>query len=314
MLRSTSSRLVPVGFIGLGQMGGRMAPNLFKSDLVTELHYYDAAGAAPVDSPLTEGKKLVKHANAGDVAAACKHLVTMLPNGTIVRDVYTNSVLPKLQKGSVLVDCSTVDPQTPKDIGDAALKAGADAFCDAPVSGGVNAAGAGTLTFLVGGPSGNKAAFENGGIEAMLKAMGKNIFRCGDVGAGQVVKLANNLILAQHMVAVSEAMLLGSRLGVDPKVLASCVNASTGRCWTSELYNPFPGVCPEAPASKGYAGGFGAQLMLKDVKLAIDAAKTVDLPVTGAGNAAAEYTALCEKADLKGLDFGAMLKFLDGKK
>ena len=314
MLRASTARLAPIGFIGLGQMGGRMAPNCFKADVCTELHYFDAAGAGPVDSPLTAGKKHVKHGSVADVAAACKHIVTMLPNGAIVRDVYTTGLLPKLQKGTVLIDCSTVDPQTPKDMAKAALAAGAAAFCDAPVSGGVNAAAAGTLTFLVGGPAGDKAAFEALGIEALLKAMGKNVFRCGDVGAGQVVKLSNNLILAQHMVAVSEAMLLGTRLGVDPKVLAQCVNTSTGRCWTSELYNPFPGVCPEAPSSKGYAGGFGASLMLKDVRLAIDAAKTVRLPVTGASNAAAEYAKLCENPELKGLDFASMLKYLDGKK
>lgn len=305
-MRRCSSLLAAYGFIGLGQMGGRMAPNMFKNADCTDLYVYDtSADAANVVVKSATGQKVHVCTSPAEVVAKCKTIITMLPNGHIVRDVY-GGFWDKVQKGTLFIDSSTVDPQTPKDLAQEAQKRGAR-FVDAPVSGGVNAAAAGTLTFMVGGDDAVVAD-----ARKVLEHLGKNIVQCGGTGAGQVVKLCNNMILAQHMVAVSEAMLMGTRLGVDAKTLASVVNTSTGRCWSSELYNPYPGVLPNVPASNEYRGGFGAALMLKDVKLAIDAAESVKLEVRGATNARDVYQAMCDNKN-GGLDFSGVLKHIDGK-
>jgi 3-hydroxyisobutyrate dehydrogenase len=308
MLRRSGSSLAAYGFIGLGQMGGRMAPNLFKSADVDALYVFDTnAASGEAVKAAAAGKKVIVCKTPAEVVANCKTVITMLPNGHIVRDVYSG-FWDKVQPGTLFIDSSTVDPQTPKDMATEA-KSRKARFVDAPVSGGVNAAAAGTLTFMVGA---DDASFED--AKKVLEPMAKNIVRCGDIGAGQVVKLCNNLILAQHMVAVSEAMLMGTKLGVDAKVLANVVNTSTGRCWSSELYNPFPGVLPNVPSSNNYAGGFGAALMLKDVKLAIDAAKSVKLETRGANTACAVYQEMVD-GGMGGLDFSGVIKQIDsGKK
>ena len=319
MLRKNFFVRAPIGFLGLGQMGGRMATNLFKTPedsavMCTELYYYDIAGAAPVGD--LAGLKMMKCGSPAEVARNCKYIVTMLPNAAAVNDCY-DQLLMEVQSGAVLIDSSTIDVETAKKVAEKCISSGAAAFCDAPVSGGVNAAAAGTLTFMVGGPhtaaNQDKEKLYLQAVEPLLKAMGKNIFRCGDIGSGLVVKLCNNLILGQHMLAVSEAMLLGTRLGVDAKTLAGCVNVSTGRCWSSELYNPFPGVCPAVPASNEYKGGFGSTLMLKDLKLALEACKLTGLRAPGAKTAMDEYSKATAKPELKDLDFSAIIKHLDDK-
>lgn len=306
MLRNSIARRAAFGFIGLGQMGGRMAPNLFKSDEVDAVYVFDTASAScDAVAKAAAGKKVVICSSPSEVVKNCKTVITMLPNGDIVRNVY-GGFWSSVQFGTLFIDSSTIDPATPKLLAETAQSKGSR-FCDAPVSGGINAAAAGTLTFMVGA---SEANFVD--AKKVLELMGKNIVRCGDVGAGQVVKLCNNMILAQHMVAVSEAMLMGTKLGVDPKVLAGVVNTSTGRCWSSELYNPYPGILPNVPSSNNYAGGFGAALMLKDVKLAIDAAESVKMNPRGAKTARDVYADMCEKG-MGGLDFSGVIKQVDSQ-
>lgn len=177
---------------------------------------------------------------------------------------------------------------------------------DAPVSGGVGGAEAGTLTFMVGGTPGDFEA-----VKPLLQAMGKNIVLCGGAGTGQIAKLCNNLVLGISMNAVSEAMNLGVRLGADPKVLAAIINTSSGRCWSSEIYNPVPGVLPNVPASRGYTGGFGSPLMAKDLGLALDAAKSVGASLPTGSAAFAVYQLMMANG-YGGKDFSAVYQFLQG--
>jgi 3-hydroxyisobutyrate dehydrogenase len=309
MLRCSVLRREAFGFIGLGQMGARMAPNIFKDGSIDELIVYDVVRDAAVSvqaSPLAAGKKVVIATSPADVVKNCKKILTMLPNGQIVTDVYKNHLIPNLQANSIFIDSSTIDTQTPRDL--AALLKERDAlFFDAPVSGGVNAAAAGALTFMVGAPTAEQFQL----AESILKNFAKSVVHCGDIGTGQVCKLCNNLILGQHMVAVSEAMLMGTRLGVDAKTLAGIFNTSTGRCWSSDTYNPFPGVLPNIPSANEYQGGFGASLMLKDLGLALDAAKSVQLDTKGAQTAHTVYTSMVKESNMGGLDFSGVLKHLD---
>lgn len=311
MLRTTPSRLAAFGFIGLGQMGARMAPNIFKDATVDELIVYDVANEAAVGvqkAAASAGKKVVIASSPADVVKHSTKILTMLPNGAIVSDVYYKHLIPNVQDKSVFIDSSTIDAQTPKDLAKALAAKGA-LFFDAPVSGGVNAAAAGTLTFMVGTP--DDASFSI--AEAILKHFGKSVVHCGATGSGQVCKLCNNLILGQHMVAVSEAMLMGTRLGVDPKTLAGIFNTSTGRCWSGDTYNPYPGIMPNVPSANEYKGGFGASLMLKDLTLALDAAKSVNLDASGAVNAHKVYTSMVKDSNMGHLDFSGVLKHVDEK-
>jgi 3-hydroxyisobutyrate dehydrogenase len=202
-------------------------------------------------------------------------VVTMLPSSPHVRSVYLgeHGILAHVAPGTPLIDCSTIDPLTAREVAMDA-KAKGCAMLDAPVSGGVGGAEAGTLTFMVGGDAKD---FER--ARPVLQAMGKNIVHCGGSGNGQVAKICNNMMLAVEMIATSEGMTLAAKLGMDPKVFASIVNTSSGRCWSSDTYNPYPGVLETAPASRAYAGGFGADLMLKDLTLVTDAAKAARQPV-----------------------------------
>jgi 3-hydroxyisobutyrate dehydrogenase len=202
----------------------------------------------------------------------------MLPSSPHVRDVYLNKdsgILAGLRsagtKNALLIDSSTIDPQSARDVALAAaeVEVGQHDMVDAPVSGGVGGAEAGTLTFMVGAASDKSFAR----VQPVLARMGKNIVHCGGAGTGQVAKVCNNVILGMSMAAVAEGMALGVKLGMDPKVLAGILNTSSARCWSSEIYNPCPGVVATAPASRGYTGGFGVQLMLKDMGLATSAGR-----------------------------------------
>jgi 3-hydroxyisobutyrate dehydrogenase len=209
-------------------------------------------------------------AKSARLAAASGELViTMLPSSPHVKAVYLgdDGVLAGAARGTTLIDSSTIDPHTAREVAVRAAERG-NPMADAPVSGGTGGAEAGTLTFMVGSSA---AVFER--IAPLLRAMGKNIVHCGEAGTGQVAKICNNLLLGITMIGVSEAMNLGSALGIDPKVLAGIINTSSGRCWSSDTYNPYPGVMENVPAARGYTGGFGADLMLKDLGLATDAAK-----------------------------------------
>ncbi|SAK58066.1 3-hydroxyisobutyrate dehydrogenase [Caballeronia calidae] len=287
-----------IGFIGLGHMGGPMAANLLKAghavtafDLVpAALEAAKAAGATLAASPraAAEGAEVV---------------ITMLPAAQHVKAVYLNDdgVLAGVAKGVPLVDSSTIDPATAKLIAEAAAKQG-NPFADAPVSGGVVGAQAGTLTFMVGA---DEALFET--LRPVLSGMGKNMVRCGETGTGQIAKICNNLLLGISMIGVAEAMKLGETLGIDPTKLASIVNTSTGRCWSSDTCNPYPGIVETAPASRGYSGGFGADLMLKDLGLAVDAARGAKQPVFMGALAQQLYQSMSQQG-LGGLDFSGIIK------
>ncbi|ELA7881538.1 3-hydroxyisobutyrate dehydrogenase [Vibrio parahaemolyticus] len=252
-----------IAFIGLGNMGAPMAKNLLKAGLNVEVFDLNpnaveeltALGASSADSV----KQAVQWANV---------VVTMLPASQHVQSVYLgqDGILDSVDSGTLLIDSSTIDPATARLVGEKALQLGIS-FVDAPVSGGVAGAAAGTLTFIVGGSQENFIQ-----AKAVLSNMGKNIFHAGDAGAGQVAKICNNMMLGILMSGTCEALNLGMENGLDPKVLSDIMLQSSGRNWALELYNPCPGVMENTPASNGYQGGFMSQLMAKDLGLAMEAA------------------------------------------
>ena len=229
----------------------------------------------------------------------------MLPASSHVEDLYLGNggVLKVVKPGTLIIDCSTIAPQTAKTVYQAAQAAGC-AMIDAPVSGGTAGAAAGTLTFIVGGET---EALER--ARPLLEKMGKNIFHAGDHGAGQVAKICNNMLLAIHMIGTAEALNLGTSLGLDAKVLSEIINKSSGRNWSSELYNPFPGVMENVPASRGYSGGFGVDLMLKDLGLAQEAALHAKA-ATPLGTLARNLYHLHSLAGNGRLDFSSILELL----
>jgi len=252
-----------VAFIGLGNMGAPMAQNLIKAgfsltvfDLVKEsVAQLVQSGAAAATS-------------AGDAVKDADVVITMLPASKHVEGIYLGDegLLTKISSSALVIDCSTIAADSARKVASAAAQRGL-AMIDAPVSGGTGGAIAGTLTFIVGG---EKAALER--ARPLLEKMGKNIFHAGSAGAGQVAKIANNMLLGIAMAGTAEALALGVANGLDPKVLFEIIAKSSGRTWAIELYNPWPGVMDNVPSSKGYAGGFGVDLMLKDLGLAAEAA------------------------------------------
>lgn len=259
-----------IGFIGLGNMGAPMARNLLKAD--HRLTVFDLSAAAVAG--LVEAGATAAPSPAA-LAAEVDLVVTMLPASAQVKGVYfgTDGLLAHVRPAVPLIDCSTIDPQSAREVADAARAQG-NPMLDAPVSGGTGGAAAATLTFMVGGEA---ADFDR--ARPVFAAMGSNIVHCGGAGTGQAAKVANNLLLGISMIGVAEAMSLGVALGMDPQVLAGIINTSSGRCWSSDTYNPFPGVLDGAPASRGYSGGFGSDLMLKDLGLASEAARQVRQPL-----------------------------------
>jgi len=251
-------------------MGSHQALNLLRKGY--PLFVYDVNTEA-VKKLTSQGAKNVS--SPKELASQVNILVTMLPSSEHVDSVYRgeNGIFKTVRKNALLLDSSTIDPIVARNVAADASSNGA-IMMDCPVSGGTIGAEKGTLTFMVGG---SKDAFER--AKPILECMGTNIIHCGEVGAGQVVKVCNNLILGISMMAVSEAMNLGSKLGVDPKILASVINRSSGRCWSSDTYNPSPGVMEGVPSSRGYTGGFQTNLMKKDVGLAIQAARSQNIPL-----------------------------------
>ncbi len=287
-----------IGFIGLGNMGAPMAHNLLKAGHQLSVFDLNAAavenlvnaGALPVDSPTA-----IAQGNA-------ELIITMLPAAAHVKSVYLgeNGLIAHSRAGMMLIDCSTIDPHSAREVAKAAAEHG-NPMLDAPVSGGTGGAAAGTLTFMVGG---SDADFDR--AQPILAAMGKNIVHCGAAGNGQVAKVANNMLLGISMIGVAEAMALGVALGMDAKTLAGVINTSSGRCWSSDTYNPFPGVLDNVPASRGYSGGFGSDLMLKDLGLATEAAKQVRQPVILGALAQQLYQSFSAQGH-GGLDFSAII-------
>ncbi|NP_957454.1 3-hydroxyisobutyrate dehydrogenase b [Danio rerio] len=298
-IRSMASK-TQVGFIGLGNMGNPMAKNLIKhgypviaTDVFPEsCKELQELGAQILDSP-------------ADVADKADRIITMLPSNPNVVDVYTgpNGILKKVKKGSLLIDSSTIDPAVSKEMAVAAEKLGA-VFMGAPVSGGVGAATSGKLTFMVGGPE-----EEFNAAKELLSCMGANVVYCGQVGTGQAAKICNNMLLAIGMIGTAETMNLGIRLGLDPKLLAKILNMSSGRCWSSDTYNPVPGVMEGVPSANNYQGGFGTTLMTKDLGLAQNSATNTKTPVLLGSVAHQIYRMMCGRG-YANKDFSSVFQFL----
>jgi len=293
-----------IGFIGLGNMGGPMALNLLKAG--HSLQVFDLVPASV--QRLTEAGARALGSPADIARSDVELIITMLPAARHVKAVYLgdDGLLAHVRNGVRLIDSSTIDPMTAREVAAAASKQG-NPMLDAPVSGGTGGAAAGTLTFMVGGSARDFAQ-----AQPVLAAMGKNIVHCGDAGNGQVAKVANNMLLGISMIGVAEAMNLGVALGMDAKVLAGVINTSSGRCWSSDTYNPFPGVLETAPAARGYSGGFGTDLMLKDLGLATEAAKQAQQPVLLGALAQQLYQSFSAQGHGE-LDFSAIIKLYSGK-
>jgi 3-hydroxyisobutyrate dehydrogenase len=288
-----------IGFIGLGNMGAPMAANLVKAQ--HHVSGYDVA-AAPVAALAEKGG----HAAASAVAAAAGDIVvTMLPAGPQVRAVYLgpDGVIARAKKGALLIDCSTIDVETARLVAAEAKAAGLE-MLDAPVSGGTIGAEAGTLTFMVGGET---SAFAR--AEPILKAMGRTIVHAGPSGAGQTAKICNNMILASSMIAVCEGFALAEKLGLQAQILFDICKTSTSQCWAMTGYCPVPGPVPAAPSNRGYAAGFTAANMLKDLRLAQQAAGAT-ASATPLGAAAANLYQLYVDSGGGSFDFSGIMQFL----
>lgn len=299
---SSSNNKQNVAFIGLGNMGLPMMENLIsKSNF--NVSVFDMSETV-LKKAAEKGATVSKcHVTASKDAS---YVVTMLPGNDPVLKVYKDiSEAKSCASNSLWIDCSTVDPHVSKQVSEMASKY-QNKFVDAPVSGGVGGATAGTLTFMVGG---EESSFKEA-KEKVLAFMGKNIVHCGsNPGSGEIAKLCNNMILGISMCAVSEALNLGTKLGVDPKVLSNIVNTSSGRCWSSDTYNPSPGVMENVPSSKDYEGGFATSLMLKDLKLALGVATKMNIPTPITDEVKQVYETL-EKKELGNKDFSVVFKDL----
>lgn len=290
-----------IAFIGLGNMGGGMAANLVKGGHI--VHAFDLAEAA-----------LAKAAEAGckpfttvkEAVAGVDAVVSMLPNGKIVQAVYENDVIGHAPAGALLLDCSTIDVATARVVAAAATAKGYP-MVDAPVSGGIAAANGGTLTFMVGGPD---DAFK--AAEPILAKMGKAVIHAGAAGAGQAVKICNNMLLGASMVATCEAFALAEKLGLDLQTFYDISSVSSGQNWSMTSYCPVPGVGPSSPADRGYEGGFASALMLKDLKLAMEAAQGANAAVP-MGAAAESFYQILTSAGEGGKDFSYIINMLRGK-
>ncbi|TSE31666.1 3-hydroxyisobutyrate dehydrogenase [Tepidimonas charontis] len=292
-----------VAFFGLGHMGGPMALNLHRAGLA--VRGFDPSEAA---CSAARGAGLPVAASAEEVLADAQVVISMLPASRHVERLYLGDddapgLLNRLPPGTLILDCSTIAPASAQRVAQAAAARGL-AMLDAPVSGGVAGAQAGTLTFIVGGDA---AALER--ARPVLQCMGKHIFHMGRNGAGQVAKLCNNMALGVIMAVTAEALALGAAHGLDPKALSQMMAVSTGRSWATEVCNPWPGVLEAAPATRGYQGGFANDLMLKDLGLAVEAGLNVGA-ITPLGELARNLYALNSAAGRGGLDFSSVLQLL----
>ena len=292
-----------IAFIGVGNMGGPMARNLLKAQ--EQVRVFDVSPAA-IKPIVDAGAKQAK--TALEAVAGADVVVTMLPAGTHVRSVYLEdeSILTAARKDALLVDCSTIDIDSARAVHAAASKAGFD-FLDAPVSGGVGGAEAGTLAFMCGG---SDKAFER--AKPILEKMGKRIVHAGGPGAGQAAKICNNMLLAISMIGTCEAFALGEKLGLEHQKLFDIMSAASGQCWSLTTYCPVPGPVPTAPSNRDYAGGFATALMLKDLKLAQNAAQGAGA-TTPLGAEAAQLYSLFAAQGNASMDFSGIIQMLRGK-
>jgi len=291
-----------IAFIGLGNMGGPMAANLVKAG--HSVAAFDMSKPA-VDRIVAAGGESAASANAA--ATDAEAIVTMLPAGQHVRQVYLGDqgLLKAAKPGTLIIDSSTIDVATARDVHAAAKSARID-FLDAPVSGGVGGATAGTLTFMVGGED---AAFQR--AKPILEKMGKNIFHAGGAGNGQAAKICNNMLLAISMIGTCEAFVLAEKLGLDHETLFKISSTASGQCWSLTSYCPVPGPVPASPANRDYQAGFTAAMMLKDLKLAQSAAQAAGAATPLGAQATALYT-LFESAGAGGRDFSGIIQLLRG--
>ncbi|MEX0968901.1 MAG: 3-hydroxyisobutyrate dehydrogenase [Paracoccaceae bacterium] len=279
-----------IGFIGLGNMGAPMAANLVAAG--HSVTGFDVAGITVIGA--------AQAGSAAEAASGMEAIITMLPNGAILRTVYAE-IIPAAAAGAVLIDCSTVDVKSARDVAQDAVNAGLLAV-DAPVSGGVGGAAAGTLTFMAGG---SDAAFAL--AAPLFDIMGQKAVHCGESGAGQAAKICNNMILGATMVATCEAFALADKLGLNRQKMFDVVSTSSGSSWSMNTYCPAPGIGPKSPADNGYAPGFAAELMLKDLRLSQQAAEGVNADTPMGALAMALYQQFVENEDGAGKDFSAML-------
>jgi 3-hydroxyisobutyrate dehydrogenase len=287
-----------VAFVGLGNMGGGMAANLVKAG-----HDVNAFDLSPEALTRARDNGCAVFTSVREAVVGVDAVVSMLPNGKIVASVFENDILGHAPTGTILLDCSTIDVGTARSVTADAVAAGYD-MVDAPVSGGIAAANGGTLTFMVGGTD---AAFAR--AEPILAAMGKAVIHAGASGAGQAAKICNNMLLGASMIATCETFAMAEKLGLDLQTFYDISSKASGQNWSMTSYCPVPGVGPKTPADNDYQGGFATALMLKDLKLAMEAASLAgaDVPM---GARAAELYAQFDEAGNGGLDFSAIIQTL----
>ena len=288
-----------VAFIGLGNMGGGMAANLAKAG--HEVRAFDLSEAALAKA---EERGCSRAADAATAVQEADTVITMLPAGKHVAEVYRSSVFGQAPTSAILIDCSTIDLDTARAVEREAEAAGY-AMVDAPVSGGIAAAEAGTLTFMVGGTA---DGFER--ARPYLEQMGKAVIHAGESGAGQAAKIVNNMLLGVTMAGTCEAFVLAQKLGLDPQVFFDISSKASGQSWSMTSYCPVAGVGPDTPADRNYDGGFAAALMLKDLKLAMEAAQSVGAYTPMGGEAEELYQRFVSRGG-SAKDFSAIIKMID---
>ena len=287
-----------IAFIGLGNMGGGMAANLVKNGFAVRA--FDLSDAALAKA---EAAGATRASSSADAVAGADAVVTMLPAGKHVEAVYNDEVFGTAKAGALFLDCSTIDVATARRV-IAAAKAKGFLMADAPVSGGIAAANGGSLTFMVGG---DDEAFVK--AKPILSAMGKSVIHAGSDGNGQAAKICNNMLLGATMVATCEAFAMAEKIGLDAQTFYDISSVSSGQSWSMTSYCPVPGVGPQSPADNGYSGGFAVALMLKDLKLALEAAASVNASVPMGAQAESLYQLLANKGET-GQDFSSIIKFL----
>ena len=288
-----------IAFIGLGHMGGGMAPNLAKAG--HDVRAFDLVAEA-VEKAKEAGCSVAS--SAADAVKDADVVITMLPAAQHVRKVFHDDVAPNAKKGALLIDCSTIDVASAREVGEALNALGFD-FVDAPVSGGIAAAAAGALALMVGGTD---AQFER--ARPFLEPMAKAVIHAGELGAGQAAKICNNMILGATMAATCEGFALAKKLGLNLQTFFDISSKASGQSWSMTSYCPVPGVGPETPADHDYEGGFAAALMLKDLKLAADAARSVGAYTPMGGEAEELYQRFVDRGGAT-KDFSGLIKMID---
>lgn len=303
---STATRLIlsrnasTVGFVGVGNMGSNMVANLLKNG-----HKVVAFDLNPDAVRAATANGATAASSVAALAQQSDKVITMLPTPDIVKQTYrgANGIIANSKKGSILIDSSTVGPDTPRELAPEAQAKGLT-FVDAPVTGAVPAARAGTLTFLVGGTEAECAS-----VRDVLLAMGKHVVHCGPTGAGQAAKICNNMCLAINMISTAETLGLAQRLGLSPKLMTDILNISSGRSWCSEIYNPAPNVAENVPSNNDYEGGFMVELLAKDLALVQHSASQVKAPLPLGGQALQVYMTMSNNG-MGRKDFSSVYKFL----